>query len=112
MGERRDREEHFTIGVRGPHVLITAHRSDKAAVRLLDSLGKSGGAAAEQQCSGVCGRGGPQREGRVGRGDELLDCNVLPQAKHAGNAQIVGETGHHVPRRRRTDHGAWARLPQ
>jgi hypothetical protein len=112
VGEGCDGEENFAIGARGPHVLNAAHRSGKATVRVLNSLGRSSGAAAEQQCSGVCGRGGPQPEGRLGLGDKLPDCSLLPQANHAGNAQIVGETGHHVPRRRRTDHGAWARLPQ
>ena len=112
VGEGCDREENFVIGAHGPHVLNAAHRSGKATVRVLDILGKSGGAAAEQQCSGVCGRRGPQTQGRLGLGDKLPDCNLLPQANHAGNAQIVGETGHHLPRRRRTDDGLWARLPQ
>jgi hypothetical protein len=78
VGEGCDREENFAIGARGPDVLNAVHRSGKAAVRLLDSLGKSSGAAAEQQCSGVCGGHGPQPKGCFGLGDELPDCNVLP----------------------------------
>jgi len=46
-------EKTSPSGARRPDVLRAAHCGDKATMRVLDCLGKSGGAAAEQQCCGI-----------------------------------------------------------
>src|ERR1700731_624667 len=111
MWLRRDREEHLAVGERRPDVLRAAHCGYEATMRVLDCLGKSGGAAAEQQCCGICRRGGPQDDRWLGVGDQLRDCNVLTETDLTGNAQLCGKTGHHFPRRRRADYGARVWLP-
>src|SRR6202011_344842 len=91
--ERGDGKKDFAIALRRPDVLDAAHCGDKAVVRVLDSLGKSSGAAAEQQGCGVRRRGGASADRWLGLGAQLRNGNVLPQADHAGNAQIGGEAG-------------------
>jgi hypothetical protein len=59
---------------------------DEATMCVLDSLGRSSGAAAEQQYSEVCRRGAPQADRCLGLGYQIPDRNLLPQADHVSYA--------------------------
>ena len=69
----------------------------QAQYRLLkrgnSTLGSSSGAAAEQQYSEVCRRGGPQADRCLGLGHQISDRKILPQADHVRYAWIAHETG-------------------
>jgi len=69
-------------------MLNAAHRSDEAAVRLLNGLGKPCGAAAEQQCSGICWHCIPQPERRFWLGDEFPDVMGVLVAPRASSSAL------------------------